>query len=101
MEWKAIRLACWSALLVAASCVQPETKDVDRVDDRAIEAGPSKAQVDRDRARVRAQFEAAARGERHSARGPHSLFGCPHCIDPLAGQIPDEALLDGPMPVWN
>lgn len=61
----------------------------------------SEKEVERRRAQTRAQFEAAARGERHQSAGPHSLFNCPHCTDPLKGQIPDEALIDGPMTLWN
>lgn len=31
----------------------------------------------------------------------HDPFGCAVCIDPMAGQLPPEALLDGPADVWN
>ena len=62
------------------------------------EPAPSRPAVDVEAAmtRTRAQFESARHGG-----GGHSARGCPLCADPLAGQLPPEALLDGPAEVWN
>ncbi|QDV04746.1 hypothetical protein Poly30_02390 [Planctomycetes bacterium Poly30] len=48
---------------------------------------------------TRAQFEAAAKGRSHQGSGAHLVFNCPHCVDPMNGQVPEEALIDGPMQV--
>ncbi len=106
-------LAVW-ALTACAACVHPPA-EVEAIrapsEDAAplakpsvgesLAAEPRSEEVERRRARARAQFEAAARGQQHSASGPHALFNCPHCVDPWKGLIPDDALINGPMPVWN
>ena len=89
------------ALAAIAACVQPAPAEREPVVDKPAQAGPDQAELDRRRARVREQFEAASRGERHRAGSAHSPFNCPHCVDPLRGVIPDEALIDGPAAVWN
>ncbi len=86
-----------AALLVVVGCVQPDTQPSAVPSSRAtVDA----AEVDRRRAITRAQFEAAEKGEKHPRVGSHAWFNCPHCVDPLKGVIPDDALIDGPMPVW-
>ncbi len=104
--WRPCLLSSLLAL-VLVGCVHPSPEGADSMEtvspapSRIALPFPSEAEVEVRRARTRAQFEAASRGERHSPGKPHRLVNCPHCVDPMKGLVPDESLIDGPMPVWN
>lgn len=91
---RTVRLLPVLPLAALAACVQPGPE---------APPAPAVAASDDDdgllelrRAITRAQFEAMRHGT-----AQHVAFGCPQCSDPMAGKVPDEALIDGPADVWN
>lgn len=108
---RAATFAAGVLCLASLSCVGPDRGSAPPA---TLAANPSPeptgdAFEDPRRARTRAQFEAAASStegstaaspEGHVSRS-HAAFGCPLCSDPMAGRVPDDALIVGPASVWQ